>query len=62
MIAKAFDRVGYPIFPRTPHYSQILPRDFDLSPSFRVMKLNTAEDGGSHSTHPTREQVGADRP
>ena len=61
MIAKAFQKVGYPIVPalagrRLPpatlhsnpygaglimrHYSQILPRDFDLSPNFEVIKFN----------------------
>lgn len=67
MIAKAFQRVGYPILPRidvgTPpdeklldadpivfpltmqHFSQILPRDFDLSPYFQVVKFNVIENG-----------------
>jgi hypothetical protein len=61
MIAKAFQKVGYPIVPGlTPlpagqralpanpygarllmrHFSQILPRDFDLSPNFEVIKFN----------------------
>lgn len=54
MIAKAFQRVGYPILPKveigpppheparptTRHYSQILPRDFDLSPNFQIIKSN----------------------
>lgn len=60
MIAKAFQKVGYPIVPglnplpagrratTNPygakllmrHYSQILPRDFDLSPNFEVIKFN----------------------
>jgi hypothetical protein len=61
MIAKAFQKVGYPIIPalkplprgaleRTSnpygavlfmrHFSQILPRDFDLSPNFEVIKFN----------------------
>lgn len=59
MIAKAFQRVGYPIVPglyplqdeqeisnQNPygdklvmrHYSQVLPRDFDLSPNFEIIK------------------------
>jgi membrane protein DedA with SNARE-associated domain len=63
MIAKAFQRVGYPILPvvagaaaegravleATPrgippairHYSQTLPRDFDVSPNFDIVKFNT---------------------
>lgn len=67
MIAKAFQRVGYPTLPRVDigdppdeevlaadpyrfplrmrHYSQILPRDFDLSPNFQVIKFNLIEDG-----------------
>ncbi len=67
MIAKAFQRVGYPILPqfdvgnpqdeklldadlyRFPltmrHYSQILPRDFDMSPNFQIVKFNMIEDG-----------------
>ncbi len=61
MIAKAFQKVGYPIVPAlkpmsTPgafgnaipygakllmrHFSQILTRDFDLSPNFEVIKFN----------------------
>lgn len=42
MIAKAFRGVGYPIFPEPDvrHYSQILPRDFDLSPNFQVIKFS----------------------
>ncbi len=61
MIAKAFQRVGYPIVPalspykdttedvsRNPygaklvmrHYSRIVPRDFDLSPNFDIVKFN----------------------
>ena len=61
MIAKAFQKVGYPILPalskttdparhaaKNPfgsalvmrHYSQIVPRDFDLSPTFEIIKHN----------------------
>lgn len=61
MIAKAFQKVGYPIVPELEplpagrralpanpygakllmrHFSQILPRDFDLSPNFEVIKFN----------------------
>lgn len=61
MIAKAFQKVGYPIVPalspsadvandrqKNPygstlvmrHYSQIVPRDFDLSPNFEIIKYN----------------------
>jgi hypothetical protein len=28
------------------HYSQILPRDFDLSPNFEIVKFNMMEEGG----------------
>jgi hypothetical protein len=66
LIAKAFQRVGYPIVPglcppsstkpevhANPygsklvmrHYSQILPRDFDLSPNFEIIKFNIIESG-----------------
>lgn len=59
MITKAFHRVGYPILPQvdrgsndpsrlTPrmrHYSQIVPRDFDLSPYFQIIKVNVVDDG-----------------
>lgn len=66
LIAKAFQRVGYPIIPglcppssmrpenqANPygsrlvmrHYSQILPRDFDLSPNFEILKFNIIESG-----------------
>lgn len=34
---------GYPLTMR--HYSQILPRDFDLSPNFQIIKFNILEDG-----------------
>ncbi|MFO7685915.1 MAG: hypothetical protein R6V60_07465 [Desulfobacterales bacterium] len=61
MVAKAFQKVGYPIVPvllpptdanekdiANPygsalimrHYSQIVPRDFDLSPNFEILKYN----------------------
>ena len=61
MVAKAFQKVGYPIVPallsetnsnvkniNNPygselimrHYSQIVPRDFDLSPNFEIVKYN----------------------
>ena len=60
MIARAFQKVGYPIVPVLQqtdaqmlehgnpygsklimrHYSQITPRDFDLSPNFQVIKYN----------------------
>ncbi len=60
MIAKAFQRVGYPILPVVAgaaaegsallgagphgnlparHYSQTLPRDFDVSPNFNIVKF-----------------------
>ncbi len=66
LIAKAFQRVGYPIVPTlcpaaleetdTPsnpygsrlkmrHYSQIMPRDFDLSPNFEIIKYNIVGQG-----------------
>ena len=63
MIAKAFQRVGYPILPvlagaaaevgallevgpgatlpAIRHYSHTLPRDFDVSPNFDIVKFNT---------------------
>ncbi len=54
MIAQAFQRVGYPILPAIEfghppdeqprltmrHHSQILPRDFDLSPNFQIVKFD----------------------
>lgn len=66
MIARAFQRVGYPIRPvlnftmeeegrsknnpfgaplEMRHYSQILPRDFDLSPNFEIIKFNIIKTG-----------------
>jgi len=66
MIAKAFQRVGFPIVPELKkagpqnvrrdgnpygsklimrHYSQVLPRDFDLSPNFDIIKFNIIADG-----------------
>ncbi|MEO9825058.1 MAG: YiiX/YebB-like N1pC/P60 family cysteine hydrolase [Paracoccaceae bacterium] len=50
LIAEAFQRIGYPILPGTQvgpnaevilqirHHSLFVPRDFDLSPYFRVVK------------------------
>ena len=54
MIAEAFQSIGYPILPRRTeyshvdephqrilqrrHYTHFVPRDFDLSPYFRVVK------------------------
>ena len=66
MIAKAFQRVGYPIIPalgpipmdaalkqHNPygaslimrHYSQIMPKHFDSSPNFHIIKFNIIEGG-----------------
>ena len=48
MLARAFQRVGYPIFPHEGpprHFSQTLPRDFDLSPNFEIIKFNATGDG-----------------
>ena len=80
MIAKAFQRVSYPILPqidvgdppdeklletdpyRRPltmrHYSQILPRDFDLSPYFQIVKFNVIENGPFDYRHLTWKQSG----
>lgn len=50
MLARAFHEVGYPILPQAGspmtlrHHSQILPRDFDLSPNFEIVKFNTVAD------------------
>ena len=55
LLAKAFYKVNYPITPvRAPengharrwaarHPSYIMPRDFDLSPNFEILKLHGAE-------------------
>ena len=77
MIAKAFQRIGYPILPQIDvgnpldeklletgplkmrHYSQILPRDFDLSPSFQIVKFNVIENGPFDYRHLTWKQSGA---
>jgi hypothetical protein len=66
MIARAFQRVGYPIIPalgpipkeasnkqHNPygtslimrHYSQIMPKHFDISPNFQIIKFNIIEGG-----------------
>jgi hypothetical protein len=66
LIAKAFQKVGYPIVPALcpttteatdnagnpygsrlmmRHYSQIMPRDFDLSPNFEIVKYHIIGDG-----------------
>lgn len=53
MIAKAFERAGYPVFlPR--HYSQILPRDFDLSPSFQIVNVEALEKQDTSRTRSDR--------
>lgn len=39
LIARAFEAVGHPVIPNR-HYSQIVPRDFDLSPNFDIVKFN----------------------
>lgn len=56
MIAKAFHMAGYPVLSpsgrhrQTPrHYSQIMPRDFDLSPNFEIIKF--IEDGDVVRAH-----------
>jgi hypothetical protein len=73
MIAKAFQRVGYPILPHVAgatvraaalpgadslgvlpmvrHCSQTLPRDFDLSPNFDIVKFDTVG-ANRRDTHP----------
>ena len=33
------------------HYTQILPRDFDLSPNFQVIKFNIIEEGDFDYNH-----------
>jgi hypothetical protein len=66
LIAKAFQRVGYPIIPALGpipknaanhmtnpygaslimrHYSQIMPKHFDISPNFQIIKFNIIEGG-----------------
>ena len=66
MIAKAFQRVGYPIIPalgpvqpavagepHNPygaslimrHFSQIMPKHFDISPNFQIIKFNIVDGG-----------------
>jgi cell wall-associated NlpC family hydrolase len=66
MIARAFQRVGYPIVPALSsiptdsasqyhnpygaslimrHYSQIMPKHFDISPNFQIIKFNIIEGG-----------------
>jgi len=40
---------SYPLVRR--HYSQILPRDFDLSPNFQIIKFNIIEEGHFDYTH-----------
>ena len=54
MIAKAFHRVGFPILPSPPlrHHSQIMPRDFDLSPNFEIVKLGVIQDDASTHMRP----------
>jgi len=42
---------AYPLTMR--HYSQILPRDFDLSPNFQIIKFNLIEEGDFDYKHLT---------
>lgn len=46
---------GYPLTMR--HYSQILPRDFDLSPNFQVIKFNIIEEGDFDYKHLTWKMI-----
>lgn len=39
LIARAFEAVGHPVLPGR-HHTQIVPRDFDLSPNFAILKFN----------------------
>ncbi len=64
MVAKAFQRAGYSVSPQTVppagtrHHSQILPRDFDLSPNFHAVTF--MERGGHRSDRrrPTWRRLG----
>ena len=62
LIAEAFQSINYPILPRRdhekgeegevpllykPHFTHFTPRDFDLSPYFRIVK-HTIENGFDH--------------
>jgi hypothetical protein len=59
MIAKAFQQAGYPILPERRHHSQIVPRDFDLSPHFEIIKAHLhAEDEAGASAARTDDKVG----
>jgi hypothetical protein len=65
MIAQAFQRAGYPVSPRTVppvgtrHHSQILPRDFDLSPNFHAVTFMEGEgDRSSRRRRPTWRRLG----
>jgi hypothetical protein len=55
MIAKAFEQVGYPILPERRHYSHVLPRDFDLSPNFEVIKARMGTTEARNLTERIRE-------
>ena len=72
MIAKAFQQVGYPVRPDITlggphgasvgsavvrHYSQILPRDFDLSPNFEVINVNAADSAVARTVNLAGEHV-----
>ncbi len=51
LIARAYAEVGYPVLPRR-HYTQIVPRDFDLSPSFDIVKFNNPGGPAEPAPHP----------
>ncbi len=81
-IARAFQKVNYPILPAMPsrgevwgsdkqvscavpsdmrHYSQIVPRDFDLSPNFEIINFNLDTSSPSLSWEHKSKAMGAMR-
>lgn len=64
MIAKAFHTAGYPVLPPTVppagirHHSQILPRDFDLSPNFHVVAFTDIDTDRSDRRRPAWKRLG----
>lgn len=55
LIARAFEALNYPILPNR-HPSQIVPRDFDLSPNFDVVKFN-ALNGRAGTSGPSPDPI-----
>ncbi len=62
VIAAPLDADPYRLPLNMRHYSQILPRDFDLSPYFQIIKFNIGEEGPFDYKHLTWKNSGTTLP